>query len=120
MDKFGFSRKKSAVIVLIYAVVVGIIVCLGYNKLYFEFKLPNGAIAQILDILDYISNNIVMPLVAVLTCILIGWVAKPKTVIEEVTKNGEKFSRKTLYVVMIKFVVPVLIAFLLVQALGIF
>ena len=120
MDKFGFSRKKSAVIVLIYAVVVGIIVCLGYNKLYFELKLPNGAIAQILDILDYISNNILMPLVAVLTCILIGWVAKPKTVIEEVTKNGEKFSRKTLYVVMIKFVVPVLIAFLLVQALGIF
>lgn len=120
MDKFGFSRKKSAVIVLIYAVVVGIIVCLGYNKLYFELKLPNGAVAQILDILDYISNNILMPLVAVLTCILIGWVAKPKTVIEEVTKNGEKFSRKTLYVVMIKFVVPVLIAFLLVQALGIF
>ena len=120
MDKFGFSRKKSAVIVLIYAVVVGTIVCLGYNKLYFEFKLPNGAIAQILDILDYISNNILMPIVAVLTCILIGWVAKPKTVIEEVTKNGEKFSRKTLYVVMIKFVAPVLIAFLLVQALGIF
>ena len=120
MDKFGFSRKKSAVIVLIYAVIVGIIVCLGYNKLYFELKLPNGAVAQILDILDYISNNILMPLVAVLTCILIGWVAKPKTVIEEVTKNGEKFSRKTLYVVMIKFVVPVLIAFLLVQALGIF
>ena len=120
MDKFGFSRKKSAVIVLIYAVIVGTIVCLGYNKLYFEFKLPNGAIAQILDILDYISNNILMPIVAVLTCILIGWVAKPKTVIEEVTKNGEKFSRKTLYVVMIKFVAPVLIAFLLVQALGIF
>ncbi len=120
MDRFGFSRKKSAVIVLIYAVVVGTIVCLGYNKLYFELTLPNGAVAQILDILDYISNNILMPLVALLTCILIGWVAKPKTIIEEVTKNGERFSRKTLYVVMIKFVVPILIAFLLVQALGIF
>lgn len=120
MDRFGFSRKKSAVIVLIYAIVVGTIVCLGYNKLYFELTLPNGSVAQILDILDYISNNILMPLVALLTCILIGWVAKPKTVIEEVTKNGERFSRKTLYIVMIKFVVPVLIAFLLVQALGIF
>ncbi|MGN0536025.1 MAG: sodium-dependent transporter [Eubacterium sp.] len=120
MDRFGFSRKKSAVIVLIYAIVVGAIVCLGYNKLYFELTLPNGAVAQILDILDYISNNILMPLVALLTCILIGWVAKPKTVIEEVTKNGERFSRKTLYIVMIKFVVPVLLAFLLVQALGIF
>lgn len=120
MDRFNLSRTKSAIIVLVYAIVVGIIVCLGYNKLYFEFKLPNGAVAQILDILDYISNNIFMPLVALLTCILIGWVAKPKTVIEEATKNGEKFSRKGLYIVMIKFVVPILICILLLQAFGIF
>ncbi len=120
MDRFNLSRTKSAIIVLVYAIVVGVIVCLGYNKLYFEFKLPNGAVAQILDILDYISNNIFMPLVALLTCILIGWVAKPKTVIEEATKNGEKFSRKGLYIVMIKFVVPILICILLLQAFGIF
>lgn len=120
MDRFNLSRTKSAIIVLVYAIVVGVIVCLGYNKLYFELTLPNGAVAQILDILDYISNNIFMPLVALLTCILIGWVAKPKTIIDEATKNGEKFSRKTLYIVMIKFVVPILICILLLQAFGIF
>lgn len=120
MDKFHFSRKKSTVLVTVYALVGGIIVCLGYNLLYFELKLPNGTVAQILDVFDYISNNVLMPLVALLTCILIGWVAKPKTVIDEVTKNGEKFGRKTLYVVMIKFVVPLLISFLLLQAFGIF
>lgn len=120
MDKFHYSRKKSAVLVTVYALVFGIIVCLGYNKFYFELKLPNGAVAQILDIFDYISNNIFMPIVAILTCILIGWVAKPKTVIDEVSKNGEKFGRKTLYVVMIKFVVPILITFLLLQSFGLF
>lgn len=120
MDRFHFSRKKSAIIVFIYTLILGILVCLGYNLLYFEVKLPTGATGQMLDILDYISNNILMPLVALLTCILIGWIAKPKTVIDEVTKNGEKFGRKTIYIVMIKFIVPILIFALLLQAIGIF
>ena len=92
-------RTKAGIIELIVAIIVGTIVCLGYNKLYFEVKLPNGSIAQILDIMDYISNNIMMPIVAIGTCILIGWISKPQTVIEEVQKNGEKFSRKGMYVV---------------------
>ena len=87
---------------------------------YFELPLPNGSVAQILDIMDYISNNILMPSVAVLTCILIGWVVKPDVIINEVTQNGEyKFSRKGLYIVMIRFVAPVLLVFLLLQSLGI-
>lgn len=120
MDRFHFSRKKSAVIVTVYALVFGIIVCLGYNKLYFEIKLPGGSVGQILDLMDYISNNILMPIVAVLTCVLVGWVVKPKTVIEEVTKNGEKFGRKNIYIVMIKYIAPVLLVCLLLQAFGIY
>ncbi len=120
MDRFHFSRKKSAVIVTVYALVFGIIVCLGYNKLYFEIKLPVGSVGQILDLMDYISNNILMPIVAVLTCVLVGWVVKPKTVIEEVTKNGEKFGRKNIYIVMIKYIAPVLLVCLLLQAFGIY
>lgn len=120
MDKFHLSRKKSIVIVTAYSLITGVIVCQGYNLLYFELKLPNGAVAQILDVFDYVSNTFLMPLVALLTCVLIGWVAKPKTIIDEVTRNGEKFGRKTLYVVMIKFVVPVMLALLLLQAFRIF
>ena len=57
---------------------ISILVCLGYNVFYFDLKFPNGAVGQILDILDYASNNILMPIVGLLTCILIGWIAKPK------------------------------------------
>lgn len=120
MDRFGLSRKKSALIVLVYGLVLGAVICLGYNLFYFELKLPNGATAQILDLFDYISNNILMPLVALLTCILIGWIAKPKTVIDEVTKNGEKFGRKVIYNVMIKFVAPIMLFILLLQAVNVF
>ena len=119
MDRFKISRKKATVIVTIFAMVVGVIVCLGYNKLYFELKLPNGSTAQILDILDYISNNCFMPLVGFLTCILIGWVAKPKWVIDEMTSSGHKFSRQTLYIVMIRYIAPVLLFVLLLQSIGI-
>lgn len=119
MDRFGWKRNTSTIIVLVYALITGAVVCLGYNKFYFELPLPNGSVGQILDLMDYVSNNVFMPIVALATCILIGWVAKPKTVIDEVTKNGEKFNRKIIYNVTIKVVAPVLLIFLLLQAFGI-
>lgn len=119
MDKFNVSRKKATIGVTLYALVVGLIVCLGYNKLYFEVTLPNGTVGQVLDILDYISNYFLMPIVAVCTCILIGWIVKPKTVIDEVTRGGYTFGRKGLYVVMVKVIVPIMLVFLLLQSLGV-
>lgn len=118
MDKFHMSRIKAAVIETVIALVGGIIVCLGYNKLYFDITLPNGAHAQVLDVMDYISNNILMPIVAIGTCILIGWVVKPKTVIDEVEKTGHKFGRKHLYIVMIKVIAPLLLVILFLKSLG--
>jgi NSS family neurotransmitter:Na+ symporter len=119
MDAFHISRTKATIIEGTIAIIGGIIVCLGYNKLYFEIKLPNGSIGQILDLLDYISNNALMPIVALSTCILIGWVVKPKTVIDEVEKSGVKMNRKGLYVVMIKYIAPILLFILLLKSLGI-
>ncbi len=120
MDQFHFSRKKAVTIEGIIALVAGVIVCLGYNVMYFELTLPNGSVAQILDIMDYISNNILMPLVAIGTCILIGWIAKPQTVIGEVEKSGCRFGRKGLYIIMIKVVAPILLIVLFLKSVGIF
>lgn len=119
MDKFHMTRAKAAAVETVIAIVGGVIVCLGYNRLYFEIKLPNGAVAQILDIMDYISNNLLMPLVAIGTCILIGWVLKPKAVIDEVEKGGSRFGRKRLYVVMIQYIAPILLVILLLKSVGI-
>ena len=118
MDEFHVSRTKATIFEGIIALVAGVFVCLGYNQLYFEFKLPNGATAQILDIMDYISNNLLMPIVAIATCILVGWIIKPKTVIEEAEKNGEKFGRRTLFIVMIKYIAPVMLFVLLLKSVG--
>lgn len=120
MDKFGWNRKKSTLVMAAATFVVSLVVCLGYNVWYFDLTLPNGSVGQILDVLDYASNNILMPIVGLLTCLLIGWVAKPKTTIDEITLNGEKFGRKGLYVVMVKFVAPILLVVILLTGFGVF
>ena len=122
IDKFHISRQKACIAVTLITLVMGLAVCLGYNLLYFEAVLPNtpaGKNAQILDILDYISNYVMMPVLSIGTCILVGWMIKPKAIIDEVTLGGYRFRREKLYVVMVKFVTPLLLFFLLLQALGI-
>ncbi len=119
MDEFHLTRKKAAGLETIIAGVVAVIVCLGYNLFYFDFKLPNGSNAQILDIMDYISNNLFMPLVAIATCILIGWVLGPKTIIDEVEKDGSRMGRKGLYKIMIRFIAPILLVLILLKSIGI-
>ena len=123
IDRFGWSRKKATAIETGIAMILSIIICLGYNSFYFETKLPNtapGKSAQLLDVFDYLSNNIFMPIVAIGTCILVGWFVKPKTIIDEVTKNGEKMGRKHLYIAMVKFIAPVMLVILLLVSLGVF
>ena len=120
MDRFHMERKKSTIIVGIIALAAGIVVCLGYNRLYFELTLPNGSVGQVLDVMDYVSNYVLMPVVAISTCLLVGWIIKPKTILEEVTLGGHHFSREKLYVVMVKYITPVMLLCLLLQSLGLF
>ncbi len=120
MDEFHWKRKQAVLVEGLLCLTLGVIVCLGYNVFYFEFTLPNGATAQILDVMDYISNNLMMPVISIGTCLLIGWKIGPDYVIKENTKNGEPFRRKTLYIVMLKYIAPVLLFALLLKAIGLF
>lgn len=119
MDKFHLKRLHATLLETAIALVLGLIVCLGYNKLYFEVTLPNGAVAQVLDIMDYISNNVLMPMISIGTCILIGWVKGPQFIIDEAEKNGEKFGRAKLYTVMMKYIAPVMLFILFLKSIGI-
>ncbi|MBR0414837.1 MAG: sodium-dependent transporter [Clostridia bacterium] len=119
MDAFGWSRKKAVIVESLIALIGGIIVCLGYNVFYFEIKLPTGSTGQILDILDYISNSALMPIVAIATCILVGWFTGPKLVIDEVEKTGAKMSRKHMFIVVVKFLAPVLLFVLFLKSIGV-
>ena len=118
MEIFHKSRKEMCAMVGVYSLVTAILICLGYNVFYFELPLPNGNAAQLLDVMDYISNSFLMPFISLLTSILIGWVIGPKWVIDEVEKNGEHFGRAKLYSVMMRYVVPVVMLILFLTSTG--
>ena len=59
---------------------------------------------QFLDFFDFISNNLMMPVVALVTCILIGWVEKVSFVELEVLESEKKFRSKGLVSVMLRYV----------------
>lgn len=117
-DKWKFSRRNSTLTVLGISVVLGLLSTLGYSELgevtIFGF--------QFLDFFDFVSNSVLMPIVAFLTCIFVGFVITPKVLTDEIELSG-KFPRKKLFVVMIKYVAPICILLILItsvlDALGI-
>ena len=42
MEHFRWNRKKAALIEALAVLAVGVVVCFGYNYLYFDIRLPNG------------------------------------------------------------------------------
>ena len=119
MEIFHSERKKTTGILSVIYLAATAVIALGYSVFYVEVMLPNGSKGQLLDIMDYISNSFMMPFIALLSSIFIGWVMKPKWIIEEMEQGGIKFGRKRLYVFMIKYVMPILMLVLFLQSAGI-
>lgn len=113
MDKFHLKRIPCCLIVIGICLLLGIPSSLG-NGLWANIKILG---MDFLTFFDYISNSILMPIVAFCTCILVGWVIKPKALTDEITKNGEKFGRKKLFNVMIKYVAPICLLFIFVTGI---
>lgn len=119
-DKTNWSRHKACGIVLTFSLIMGIPSCLGFGPLSFISWMG----MSVLDIMDFISNSILMPICALLTCIFVGFIIRPKAIIDEVTRNGESFKSRTMFVVMIKWIAPVFLILILISSvantLGIF
>ena len=112
MDYFHWERKNTAIIVLVYCLLMGIPSSLGFGV--WDFIQPLGM--SILDAWDFISNSILMPIVALLTCFFVGFVIKPKTIIDEANAEGAKFKSVTLFTVVIKWVAPVILIAILISS----
>ncbi len=111
-DKLGWNRKKSCLIVLIGSIALGLLSTLGFGVLDF-IKLGG---MTFLDMFDFASNSIIMPIVALLTCIFVGYFLKPKALIEEV-EISSKFKKKKLFVIIIKYVAPICIVLILISSI---
>ncbi len=110
-DKFGLERKKTCLIVFIGSVLLGLPSCLGFGVL----SGVNVAGLSILDIFDFLSNSVIMPIVAFFTCIFVGYILKPQALIDEIESSG-KFNSKKMFTVIIKYVAPVCIVLILISS----
>ena len=110
-DKTGWNRKVICFIVLAMCVVLGLPSCFGFS-IWSDFAIKG---LSILDIFDFVTNSVMMPIVAFFTCVFIGYVLKPKAIIEEVEIGGE-FKAKTLFTIVIKYIAPVCIILILVSS----
>lgn len=106
------SRSFITVCVTVYTILMAIPSSLGFG-VWSGFNI-NGL--SILDFFDFISNSVLMPIVALLTCIFIGFVVKPKVITDEVESSAQRFKSKTLYIILIKYISPVLLVLILVSS----
>ena len=103
MEKFRMKRIPACLITVLICLLLGMLSVLGYSS-WSNVKIIG---MQFLDFFDFISNNIMMPIVALLTCILIGWIVKPKYIEDEVLVSQKSFRARTLLSVMLRFVCPI-------------
>ena len=113
-DKWHINRKISCGIVIAISIGLGLLSCFGFS-IWGGFK-PFG-LDDILTFFDFLTNNIMMPIVALITVLLVGYILKPKAMIEEVELEGNKFSWKGMFSIIIRYVAPVFLVIILVSSI---
>lgn len=110
-DATKWTRKKSFLVTISIIAVAGVFINMGYNLL--SFLEPLGPGTSLLDLADFLSNTVMMPIAALMTCIFVGWIIKPKAVIDEV-RESSRFRAARIWTFMIKFAAPVFVVVILV------
>ena len=110
-DKLKWNRHFTCIVVAVGSFLIGIPSSLG-TGVWSHITIFGMAF---LDFFDYISNSVMMPIVAFLTCIFIGWVIKPKTLADEI-KSSSPFKREKMFTVVIKYIAPICIVAILISS----
>ena len=124
-DLLKIDRKASTFFMSALIMFLSVFSALGYGA-WGHVKMhvfPNDGGMPFLDFFDFLTNSVLMPIVAIATCVFVGWVMGPKAVIEECEAEGARFRVRRLYTFMVKYFAPLLMVALLVseicRALGI-
>lgn len=109
-DKFKMSRNKALIIAAALFLAFGIPSSLGYGPLAGIRLFGMG----ILDMFDFFSSNIIMPIIALFTAVLVGYIITPRPLVEEIELNGE-FKHKRLFTATVRYLAPPFILIVLVS-----
>ncbi len=112
IDKTKLGRKSCCLIVLGFSILLGIPSSLGYS-VWSEVKILG---MQFLDFFDFTSNSLIMPILALGTCIFVGFFLKPKAVIDEI-ESSAPFKLKSMFSVIIRYIAPICILAILLSSI---
>lgn len=111
-DKLGWRRRICCLSVFLLSLVLGIPSSLG-NGLWSGFT-PLGM--DILSFFDFLTNSLMMPVVALCTCIFVAYVIKTPAIEEEIEVSAP-FRAKKMFRAVIRYVAPVCILLILISSL---
>lgn len=104
-DFFRIKRPASTLLVALWSILFGSVSAFGYGR-WAGFR-PFGMPA--LDFFDFSANSVLMPIVAALTCVFVGWVLRPGVIVEECEAGGNLMKGKMFYSAMVKYLAPALV-----------
>lgn len=107
------KRVTITVIVTLVSILIAIPSSLGFGP-WSSFTIIG---MDILDFFDFISNSVLMPVVAFMTCIFVGYIIKPKVIEDEILSSQETFRSRKLFRAVVKFVGPIFILLILVSSI---
>lgn len=110
------KRVTACIIVFGVILVLGSLSSLGNGVLSGIAIYIKGSKMGILDIFDFISNNILMPIVAIITCIFAGYFIDKDVLPTEIGMQNEKVNKKY-FTVMVRYVAPILLTAILFSGL---
>lgn len=111
MDKFKIKRSIVCIIVMFASMLIAVPSSLG-NGVWSHILIFGR---DFLSFFDFLSNNIMMPITALLTCLFVGFVIKTKT-IEDELESSAPFKAKKMYRIMIRYVCPVLLLIIFISS----
>ncbi len=106
------KRVTACIIVFAVAICLGSLSSLGYGVLS-DVKILGK---DILDCFDILSNYVLLPIVAIITCIIAGWFIDKKILPKEIGINKNKFLTNY-FNILVKYVAPIFILIILVTGL---
>lgn len=113
-DELGWSRKKSTVLMGAVMITLGSLSSLGYGPLANVTLLG----MQFLDFFDFLTNSVMMPIAAISICLLVSRVAGIAAIEQEVCHGEERFRRKRVFTLMIRYLCPLFAAIILISSVA--
>ena len=108
-ENLGMKRWQACLIVFGVVLLLGIPCSLGFGVL----RMLSIGDMTLLDIFDYVSNSILMPLVAIGTCVIAGYFVNFRAIKDEIGLRVNSF-RDKYFTVMIRFVAPICMLLILI------